>query len=515
MAEDNYPRPVNVAVSMATANAKQEVVDNTPKPNAIGMFPNEKERMRLDDYEYYRKLFLGKHFEAFRIKIDDVRYNRAYARLRYLVVNFAGLLSKIMADMLFSEPPTIKVPNGDQEWVDNFWRENKMDIQCYESALGNSYQGDALFKLRAGPRNAEEESTVICEDINPKLYFPDIDGFNVRAEPKKIELKWTFTYGDKLYLRVESHEPGKIYNKIYEMQGDRIIIEVAPSVVGLDLQAEENTNIDDPLVIHVPNWKTGDRHFGLSDYHDLDYLFYALNNRLSKIDNILDKHGDPILMVPQGVIDEKGQVNKKALGVIEIKEGENGKPEYIVWDASLQSAFTEVEKLVDFLYLTAEISPDILGLGQGTSDSGRALKFKLMRTIAKTQRKRLYYDQAIKELIYRAQVFAKANNLTVNGKVLQKEPVKPEIEWKDGLPIDDTELQDKLIQAIDAGIKSKKDVVMELEGVDEKNAEIKLQEIEDEKPKVELPAMKLGINEKLVDPKTGKPPIAPPKVPGK
>lgn len=508
MAQDNYPQAPRVTASAVTTNQSVEQVDATPKPVSIGMFPNDKERVRLDDYEYYRKLFLGKHFEAFRIKIEDERYNRAYAKLRYVVVNFAGLLSKITADMLFSEPPTIKVPKGDQEWVDAFWRTNKMDVQCYESALGNSYTGDAVFKLRAGPRNTNDtESTVICEDINPKLYFPDVDGFNVRANPKSVDLKWTFRRGDEVFLRVETHEPGKIFNRVYEMKGEQIIREVDPSYAGLELIPEENTNIDMLLVTHVANWKTGDRHFGLSDYHDLDYLFYALNNRLSKIDNILDKHGDPILMVPPGVIDEKGNVNKKALGVIEVSEGETNKPEYIVWDASLASAFTEIEKLVDFLYLTAEISPDLLGLGEGNSESGRALKFKLMRTLAKTARKRLYYDQAIKELIYNAQVFAKANNLTIDGKPLKGEPVRPEIDWQDGLPIDNTELQTDLIAAIDAGIKSKKEAIMELEAVDEKNAEEILAEIEEEKPKITPPMMKLGLNEKVVDPKTGKPPM--------
>ncbi|MFA5387860.1 MAG: phage portal protein, partial [Candidatus Paceibacterota bacterium] len=480
-------------------------------PAPIGIFPNAKEKARLDDYEYYRRLFLGKHFEAFRIKIDDEKYNRAYAKLRYLVVNFAGLLSKIMADMLFSEPPTITLPDGDQGWVDAFWRENKMDVQCYESALGNSYNGDAVFKMRAGKRNtADDDSTVIVEDMTPRIYFPEIDGFNVRAEPDKTELKWTFQIKDQLYLRKEIHTSGKIENKIYEMKGDKIMSEVGFGMVGLELEAEQMTNINEPLIVHVPNWKTGDRFFGLSDYHDLTTLFYALNNRITKVDNILDKHGDPILMVPPGVLDEKGNVKKKALGVIEVEPGENGKPEYIVWDASLDAAFKEVEKLVDFLYLTAEISPDLLGMGEGVSDSGRALKFKLMRTLAKTARKRLYYDQAIKQLVYNAQVFAKANNLKVGGKALTKDPVKPEIDWKDGLPIDNTELQADIIQAIDAGIESKKGAIMKLDDVDEQSAKDKLAEIEKEQPKVELPAMKLGEGEKLVDPKTGKPPVIPP-----
>jgi hypothetical protein len=185
---DNYPQ--EAVKRIAPLDVPKNTEDVTPKQDApIGYFPTDKEAARLNDYEYYRKLFLGKHFEAFRVKIDDEKYNRAYAKLRYVVVNFAGLLSKIMADMLFSEPPTIKVPKGDQDWVDAFWRANKMDVQCYESALGNSYNGDALFKLRSGPRNSlDDENTVICEDVTPKIYFPDIDGqagrFTARLAPR-------------------------------------------------------------------------------------------------------------------------------------------------------------------------------------------------------------------------------------------------------------------------------------------------------------------------------------------
>lgn len=506
MAEDNYPQAPGVVMTMTAMANSIDMIDKTPV--STGVFPTAQERLRLQDYEYFGKLFLGKHFDAFRIKIDDERYNRAYAQLRYLVINFAGLLSKIMADMLFSEPPTIKVPDGDQDWVDAFWRINKMDIQCYESALGNSYLGDALFKLRVGKINEpDEETTVICEDITPRIYFPEIDGFNVRANPKTTDLKWTFRIGEKQYLRVERHTSGKIENLIYEMQGDKIMGAVSPSFVGLDLKPEELTGIKNPLIFHVSNWKTGDRHFGLSDYHDLDTLFYALNNRMSKVDNILDKHGDPILMVPPGVIDDKGNVKKKALGVIEVENSADGKPEYVVWDASLESAFKEVEKIVDFLYLTAEVSPDLLGLGEGVTESGRALKFKLMRTLAKTQRKRLYYDQAIKDMIYTAQELAKTHNLKIDGLALTGDPVRPEIEWQDGLPIDDTELQTDLIAAIDAGIKSKLDAIMELDAIDEKSAQKKLDDIEKEQPKVEIPPMKIKDGEKIVDPKTGKAPM--------
>lgn len=481
---------------MAVEGNKTEPVASAPSL-AIGTFPyTAEDKARLVKYDYYNRLFLGAHFDAFKIQIDDERYNRAYNKLRYLVVNFAGLLSKITADMLFSEPISVKVPNGDQDWVDAFWRENKMDIQCYESALSNSYNGDALWKLRTGKINpGDDKVKAICEDVTPKIFFPKVNSFNVRQRPEEIKLAWSYKLGADNYLREEIHSivSNTIENRAYLLKGEQIINPVSLETAGLtDIQPVQATGINRPLIEHIPNWKTGERYFGLSDYLDLDSLFYALNNRMTKVDNILDKHGDPILMVPAGILDEKGQVNKKAMGVIEIADGADNKPEYIVWDASLDNAFKEVEKMVDFLYLTAEISPDLLGLGQGVSDSGRALKFKLMRTLAKTARKRLYYDQAIKEMVYTAQVLAKQYGLYAGDKQFSGEPVMPEIDWKDGLPIDNHEAQADAIQAIDAGILSKKEAIMNLYDVDEKTAQERMTQVEDEQPTVEMPTSNIG-----------------------
>ena len=202
----------------------------------------------------------------------------------------------------------------------------------------------------------------------------------------------------------------------------------------------------------------------------------------------MDKHSDPILMVPPGVLDEKGHVKKKALGVIEFKDGENGKPEYIVWDASLENAFKEIEKIVEFLMMVGEISPDALGMGKGQSDSGRALKFKLMRTIAKVARKKLYYNEAIKQFMYTAQLLAKAYDVGINGLKLKKAPAEVEIDWQDGLPTDETEQIDNETKLVDAGLTDKKSSIMRIFGVSEADAE-KMMKEEQAENKIAMDAM--------------------------
>lgn len=464
---------------------------DTPTQSPL-QFPYPDSKDRLQGYDYYERLFLGEHFEAFNIKIDSEAFSKAYSKLRYVMVNFAGLTSKVIADFLFSEPIKPIVKDGDQAFMDALVYENKLDVQNYESALSNSYMGDALYKIRIGKRNAnDKKSTIIIEDITPRIYFPYIDRFNVRQRPDKEELAWEFTEGNNKYVRIEQHTPGLITNKIYQLNGNKLAAEIIdPSTIGIkDWKPTEETKIDRSLIVHVPNWKTGNRYFGISDYFDLDTLFFAINNRMTKTDNILDKHSDPILAVPEGILDEEGKVTRESLNMVEIPDGVQGskaKPEYIVWNANLESAFKEVDKLVEFMFMISETSPDILGMGQGVSDSGRALKLKILRTIAKAARKKLYYDRAIKEVLYTAQLLAKAWDVEVGGLKLTKAPVVPEIIWQDGLPIDASEQADLETKLIEAGIQSKKQAIMDIDGIDEDMAEKKIKEIKEE-DKVELP----------------------------
>jgi hypothetical protein len=511
---DNRVMPQLDPEIATSAIANENASPNLPTPQPFNQtqaatpvlqktqFPTSDDILRLSDYEYFHHLLMGEHFEAFAIRINNQLYSQNYGKLRYVATNFAGLLSKVCADMLFSEPISIKMPDdGDQEWIDQFMIDNHVDQQLYESAVDASALGDTCFKLRVDKRHPnDKEMTVILEEFSPAIYFPVLDPFNVKGQPKQIDLKWTFKDANgTVYLRVESHEPGKITDRVYRMNGREVGEQVNLDILGIEgmagMEMVTETGVDHYLVFHIPNWKTGNRHFGISDYYDLDKLFYAIDNRLTKIDNILDKHSDPILMVPDGVLDDEGNVKREALNMIEVPEGQTGqsKPEYIVWNANLEAAFMQIDKLLSFFMMTAEITPDILGMGEGMNDSGRALKFKLMRTIAKGERKKLYYDAKIKTIMYVAQELALAAKVGV-GPDFQKltgKPQFPEIDWQDGLPIDDYEEVDNEIKKIDAGIQSKIQAIQNLDDIDEEAAEEKMKEI-DEEQKLDLPVTNLA-----------------------
>lgn len=478
---------------------------------------------RINNYAYFERLLMGDHYEAFRLRVGDEEFNKAYSKLRYVRVNFAGLLSKIMADMLFSEPVKIKVPDGDQDWVDAFIHENKLNVLLYESELTNSAIGDEVFKLRAGKRYgyADEQNSVILDTVPAGIYFPEVDQFNVSGEPQTKKIMCKFTYNGKDYLKIEIHRSKVITTEIWELKNNIMEVMVTPESVGItDVQPVFEVPIEESLIVHVPNWKTTRRHWGISDYADLDSLFFAINNRMTKIDNILDKHSDPILAVPEGILDKDGKVKRENIGMVEIPDAVSGNgnskaiPQYVVWNASLENAFKEVEKLVEFLFMTSETSPDILGMGQGLADSGRALKYKLLRTIAKTQRKKLYYDQAIKDIIYRAQLLAKANGYLAGGKKITKEAVMPTLEWMDGTPDDETERVDIESKRLTDGTTTRKSSIMRIDHVDENTAEKLVEDIDEETKVPEIKSSGNPFDKKPpIDPKTD--PNADPNAGGK
>ncbi len=456
-------------------------------------FPYPEHDARLKNYTHYNKLFEGKHFDAFAIKINSPLYQEQYARLKYVTVNFAALVSKVAADMLFGEGLGVKGSTKAQsKWLENLIFDNKLETQLYESAMINSRYGDDILKVRSAPKGSDIESSVIIEECQPDIYFPKFAKGNWRAEPEYQDLAFIVKIKNKDYVRIERHYPGKIENLLYELTDGKMAATTTPiAQYDPNLQPTQETGINRSLIIHVPNWRAG-QFWGISDYADIETLMFALNNRMTKNENVLDKHTDPILALPEGVLNERGEVDKKALEIYTVPDNEMGgkpmKPEYITWNASLDNAFKQIEKLVEFLYMTSETSPGVFGMDkEGQAESGRALKLKLMRTIAKINRKKRFYDQAVKEALYVAQLLAAAHGYKVLGTALPGTPEVPDLIWRDGLPLDEVEQIDQETKKLEAGVQSKRDSIMIIDDIDEEAADEKLKRIEEEKPKVPVP----------------------------
>lgn len=452
------------------------------------IFPYKSHQGRLDRYRVNGLLLKSKHYEAFNI-VAPGEFTQRYKALRYLVANFLGLVSKVSADFLFGDPIQITA-GGAQDFLEEFMFKNRLHVQNYESSISNSARGDSLFRLRV------INGQITVEETKPSMYFPDLTTLNSNIWPEVEEIAWRQSFGSgkdqKHYLIREIHTPGEVWTRVHklervtEMSGeyrikDEISVADYNQLSGDSLIAYVQTGVDRNLIVHVPNYKLlgSDDYFGDDDYIDLKSIQFAMNNRMTSIDNILDKHSDPILAVPPGILDENGKVKRSALHMIEL--GDEGEvPQYITWNANLESAFKQVDKLVDMAFMLSENSPEAFGFGEGKAESGRALKLRLLRTLAKKNRKQLYYTQGLHEVFRLAQLLSANNGFRVNDMTYRAKEEKVDIRFGDGAIIDEVEQAEMMRTRKDSNLISTRSAIMRMDNLTEDQAEEEVKRIKDE-----------------------------------
>jgi hypothetical protein len=445
-------------------------------------YPPQKDIDRLAKYDTYEKLFEGNHRVAFRKRLEQYASQFAgdMSLVRYVVLPYPRIISTISADLLFEEQPKVVLENStNQDFVDKLWYENSMWTTLYEEALVSSYKGDSVLRILA------VDGQVKIDTVKPDVYFPVYNDNNVKAPVKEHVLAYIQMIDEKQYLVVETYRVGEIETQVYDFK-DGVIGGEYSSMDMLGIEPIVKTNLGDgfSLIHHIKNWGMSGKFWGISDYEDLMDLFFAINNRLSRNEHILDKHGDPILAVPKGVLDSNGNVSRQQLGMIELPShpmtGEADKPEYIVWDSKLESSFAQIDVLLEQLWISSQMSPTLFGLTKyGVAESGRALKYKLLRTLSLKHRKQMYWDNGLKALIESAIEFARNNQLTSDG-LKPAETEVPVIYWQDGIIMDELEILQAEQAKLDYELTTKEDAISNIDGITSNEAQDKLTRIQEE-----------------------------------
>jgi len=453
-------------------------------PVDFSTYPPKAHQERVNTYQRFERLFLGQHKQVFAVTPQP------YQMKRYIAANFAGLISRLSADLLFGEEPDFVATQDDEaakEALKQIVARNGLHAVNYESALSNSFRGDGVYKVRWGKRTPQsEQPEAIIEEVPASIFFPELNEDDVR-KVSRVTLAWVKRDpkdAKRLYLRAEVHEPGTIRHQLFDM-GSAPSITVSGSNAAIsiggkqlqqvslntldayeDLPEEEQTDLDHIPVFHVPNFRYGSRFWGISDYEGLESLFESLNNRVSQIDEVLDKHVAPKIVLPPGFVDKEGKIRFDRMETVELHPGDQP-PSYITWDAHLTAAFTQFDKILDLLFMLSETAPSAFGLDKfGVAESGRALRLRLLRTLAKINRKRLYYDTALKQALLTAQI------LDVTHGSGEYEPAEPTIQWADGLPEDMVEMVEIESQRMAAGNTSVESSIRRLDGPDAVEAEM-------------------------------------------
>jgi len=407
--------------------------------------PTDEDAERLKMYATFRNLMRGRHIQAFDALNGLPPRKR---RELYVAVNFAGVVSKACADLLFGEAPGFTVQTT-QSRLDEIVTDNNLETICHMMALSSSYRGDCVFKVRFGKfHDWDDTNHPIIEAVPSSFFFPVTNDDNVMGMSAAI-IAWRRKVGSDLYLRREIHEPGTIRQELFRMESENTIgDQVSLSTLSeyASLPEVQETGYPGLLIEYVPNWRLDDEFWGISDYFDIIPLQEELNNRITKTAKILDRHSDPKLILPPGVMkyDEKLQrwyVEKEDLEALEVDPEQVGDlPKYLTWDAQLTACFEEIDRMLDYLMLVTETAPAAIGLTSkdgGQAESGKALRFRLMRTLGKINRKKRFFDEALKKSLFAAQ----ALRYEFGGGPA---PEAVSIEWKDGLPDDPSETAEVL-----------------------------------------------------------------------
>ncbi len=471
-----------------------DILNNTNMFAVGEMFPPQIHKKRIDRYRMNKKIFEGHHYEAFNKNFGGTERAK---ELLYISVNLAGIICKKSADFLFGEDVKVLAGNGDgskeQLAFDRFVEENHLNISLYESALSNRYTGDSFFKVRYGQEyNGQlpaeiDQPRVIIDTLDPCTVFVEVFPWD-KKKVKKYHIAVPYYDSDKeqWFLAVESHTAGKIeYNKytISPMTWDNVNLPTSYSITGVveGESYEVATGVNIPLVVHIPNFGTVEDWNGIDDLSELCPMLDELNNRLSQVASILDKHSDPAMAVPSGLLeaDGDGNVNFHVAvdKVFEVMGKDDVIPQYITWDGQLENAFTEIDKLVDNILTIAEIPSVALGKSDsGTSgSSGLSIKWRMNSLLSKVNRKRQYYAKGLKQIFYIAQALETAL------EIADYEITIPVLHFNDGLPQDAME-QANIMQIRTGGAKtlSQKSAIMLLNNFTEEQAEQEIERINNE-----------------------------------
>jgi hypothetical protein len=393
------------------------------------------------------------------------------------IVPIAALVSEINADLLFGEFPRFKSESDKaQAQLDAYMKEHtELASDFLEAATYNSAMGTVFLYI------FKDEGELFHKFIksNQVVWEEDIRGL------RSVAITETLASNDKqkwVKYAVQLHELKTTNKRAKDVNANRTHVitnyEIKVSQTGdkpiIDLKeiSTVKTGLNFIPIKKIENIKLMNITVGKSDYQGKTQLFAEIDARIDQINYCLQENQDPWIVVPPGILGPDGSFNRSNGKMIEraaTNQGGANQVEVISWDPELEAAFRQIETMLYMVFFTSRISSPIAGLDDkgGNVESGRALKWKSINTFSARNRKQLYWTDA---LTWYFQTMAIMGEPSLSAMVDEK----VNVQWRDGLPNDTTELVTSVIRQVQNGLKSRETGIKEINDVSE---EIALSEI--------------------------------------
>lgn len=436
----------------------------------------ETEKDRIALYDLNHSLYTNDHLDILdvllKVVYPDQEVNETVKRV---FVNLYRSVSKLWADLLFSEKPKIsKAKKTTEDYLNQLIIDSRFWKTSRKVAIDASRYGNGLYKIRT------VDGKAVIEAVSPRLWFPVVNPDNVNEILNHV-LAYSFVENKVHYLKVEIHSIGNVQHKLFIIDKDACKIKEEIDLKTLEryknLEVIETTNVEDFLIIPVGNSSDSETALGEDDYTDINPLISQIELHLTKYGKDLEEQGN-LKYGPARAVDENGHIERNSY--IPMLGGANAEnpPGAVTWTVQFEAIKEYISQLMFFFYMLSETSPAMFDPNFTISSdiSGVALKRLMQRMLSKAGRLAEDFDESIKR------VFAAAAQLE------NKELSDYTITWQDGLVDDIAERVETAQKAGVATSMSRKTAVAYVQQLEGEALDTELAQIEEEeKSKTVLP----------------------------
>lgn len=396
--------------------------------------------------------------------------------IRKLHVPIASDIATYSSDLLFSERPRIILNKDDEELNKSF---NELLIQNdffgklnFAGEICSAF-GDVYLKI-----NWDKElfNYPVINVISPELALPEFT-FGIMTSISFISVikKSGEAENPDYYRLYEKQEKGIIYSELYKGKRDTLGKRISFKDIGLDIEEEVNTQIDDLMAIHVPNMmpnrNTKNSNLGRSDLEgsidlmdslDEVYTSWIRDVRLSKarmmipIDYLRTKE-TPIDMGQESVFyfDEEEEM---FIG-LDIETDKMSNPGITMSQFEIRASqhLETAQEFLERIIINAGFSPQSFGLKiEGRAESGTALNIRERRSFISKSKKETFWKTRLEKLL---KSFIKVNNEVFSANIPDNNVV---VEFQDSITNDLNSLAssiDLINRAQAASVKTKVSII--------------------------------------------------------
>lgn len=340
-------------------------------------------------------------------------------RRTMLHVPLAGDIASTSADLLFSEPPKIQIPEAHGEKADADAKETQDRLDTIVQ------EGGVLNRLI----EAAETSAAMGGVLLVPEWDTDIADFPIlsvaQADAAIPEFRWGIMTAvtlwrivsdpdDKwVWRHVERHEPGLVLHGLYrgrwDTLGSRVALDAHPDTAGL--QDEIRLPFDGLAARYIPNMRPNKRFrgsaLGQSDYNGSEGLMDALDEVYTSWMRDI-RLGRGRLIVPEMFLemDRDGQrrfdVDKEIYSPLDMdpRSAQNAGITPSQFAIRTQEHNVTTLSLIERIVTSAGYSPQSFGLNiEGRAESGTALRLRERKSFVTQAKKQRYWRSPLEDVL--------------------------------------------------------------------------------------------------------------------